>query len=186
MIDLIEAGVVTNRRKRLNAGKTVFTFAIGQKAMYDFLDDNPSVESHPVDYVNNPHVIAQNDNVVSVNAALQVDLTGAVNAEHLLGHQYSATGGQLEFVRGAYASRGGRSFIACHSTAAKGKVSRIVARLEGPVTTPRIDTQLVVTEFGWTDLKGKSSTERAKALIALAHPEFQDELTAAAKGMHLI
>ena len=186
MIDLIEAGVVTNRRKRLNTGKTVYTFAMGQKAMYDFLNDNPSVESHPVDYVNDPSVIAQNDNVVSINAALQIDLTGAVNAEHILGHQYSATGGQLDFVRGAYASRGGKSFIACQSTAAKGKVSRIVARLEGPVTTPRTDTHIVVSEFGWADLKGKSSAERAKALIALAHPEFQGGLTAAAKEMHLI
>jgi itaconate CoA-transferase len=186
MIDLIEAGVVTNRRKRLNNSKTVYTFAMGQKAMYDFLNDNPSVESHPVDYVNDPYVIAQNENVVSVNAALQVDLTGAVNAEHLLGHQYSATGGQLDFVRGAYASRGGKSIIACHSTAAKGKVSRIVARLDGPVTTPRIDTHFVFTEFGSTNLKGKSSTERAKALIALAHPQFQDELTTAAKAMNLM
>ena len=186
MIDLIEVGVVTNRRKRLNPGKTVFTFAMGQKAMYDFLDNNPSVESHPVDYVNDPHVIAQNDNVVSINAALQIDLTGAVNAEHLLGHQYSATGGQLDFVRGAYASRDGKSIIACHSTAAKGKATRIVARLDGPVTTPRIDTQIVVTEFGWADLKGKSSTARAKALIALAHPQFRDALTAAARDMHLI
>jgi itaconate CoA-transferase len=186
MIDLIESGVVTNRRKRLNPGKTVFTFAIGQQAMYDFLDDNPSVESHPVDYVNDPFVIAQNDHVVSINAALQIDLTGAVNAEHMLGHQYTSSGGQLDFVRGAYASRGGKSIIACHSTAAKGKVSRIVARLEGPATTPRTDTHIVVTEFGWTDLKGKSSTERAKALIALAHPEFQGGLTAAAKEMGLI
>ena len=186
LIDLIEAGVVTNRRKRLNTGKTVYTFAMGQKAMYDFLDDNPSVESHPVDYVNDPFVIAQNDNVVSINAALQIDLNGAVNAEHMLGHQYSATGGQLDFVRGAYASRGGKSFIACQSTAAKGKVSRIVAQLEGPVTTPRTDTHIVVTEFGWTDLKGKSSTERAKALIALAHTEFQAGLATAAKEMHLI
>jgi len=186
MIDLIEAGVVTNRRKRLNTGKTVFTFAMGQKAMYDFLDNNPSVESHPVDYVNDPFVIAQNDNVVSINAALQIDLTGEVNAEHMLGHQYTATGGQLDFVRGAYASRGGKSIIACHSTAAKGKASRIVARLEGPTTTPRMDTHIVITEFGWTDLKGKSSTDRAKALIALAHPQFQDGLTAAAKDMHLI
>jgi itaconate CoA-transferase len=186
MIDLIEAGVVTNRCKRLNPGKTVFTFAMGQKAMYDFLDDNPSVESHPVDYVNDPHVIAQNDNVVSINAALQIDLTGAVNAEHLLGHQYSATGGQLDFVRGAYASHGGKSIIACHSTAAKGKASRIVARLDGPVTTPRIDAHIVMTEFGRTDLKGKSSTERARALIALAHPQFRDGLTAAAAEMHLI
>jgi itaconate CoA-transferase len=186
MIDLIEAGVVTNRRKRLNPGKTVYTFAMGQKAMYDFLDDNPSVESHPVDYVNDPNVIAQNDNVVSINAALQINLSGEVNAEHLLGHQYSATGGQLDFVRGAYASRGGKSLIACHATAAKGKASRIVARLDGPVTTPRIDTHIVVTEFGWLDLKGKSSTERAKALIALAHPQFRDGLTTAAREMHLI
>jgi itaconate CoA-transferase len=186
MIELIEGGVVTNRRKRLNPEKTVFTFAMGQKAMYDFLDDNPSVESHPVDYVNDPHIISQNDNVISINAALQIDLTGAVNAEHMLGHQYSATGGQLDFVRGAYASRGGKSMIACHSTAAKGKASRIIDRLEGPVTTPRMDTHIVVTEFGWADLKGKSSTERAKALIALAHPEFQAGLAAAAREMHLI
>jgi len=186
MIELIEGGVVTNRRKRLNPGKTVFTFAMGQKAMYDFLDDNPSVESHPVDYVNNPYIISQNDNVMSVNAALQIDLTGAVNAEHMLGHQYSATGGQLDFVRGAYASRGGKSIIACHSTAARGRVSRIVPRLDGPVTTPRTDTHVVATEFGWADLKGKSSTERAKALIALAHPAFRDELTAVAKEMHLL
>ena len=186
MITLIEAGVVTNRRKRINLGKTVYTFAMGQKVMYDFLHDNPSVESHPVDYVNDPNVIAQNDNVVSVNAALQIDLTGAVNAEHMLGHQYSATGGQLDFVRGAYASKGGKSFIACHSTAAKGKVSRIVARLDGPVTTPRIDTHIVVTEFGWTNLKGKSSTERAKALISLAHPQFQADLTKSAKELNLI
>ena len=186
MIELIEGGVVTNRRKRLNPEKTVFTFAMGQKAMYDFLDDNPSVESHPVDYVNDPYIISQNDNVISINAALQIDLTGAVNAEHMLGHQYSATGGQLDFVRGAYASRGGKSIIACHSTAAKGRVSRIVPRLDGPVTTPRIDTHVVATEFGWVDLKGKSSTERAKALIALAHPEFQAGLTAGAKEMHLL
>src|SRR6202050_4286590 len=186
MIDLIEAGVVTNRRKRLNTGKIVYTFAMGQKAMYDFLNDNPSVESHPVDYVNAPHVTDQNDNVVSVNAALQGDLTGAINADHLLGHQYSATGGQLDFVRGAYASRGGKSIIACHSTAAKGKASRIVARLDGPVTTPRIDTHIVVTEFGWADMKGKSSTERAKALVGLAHPDFRDELTTSAKELALL
>jgi itaconate CoA-transferase len=186
MIDLIGCGAVTNQRKRLNQGKTVFTFAMGQKAMYEFLDNNPAVESHPVDYVNDPSVIAQNENVISINAALQIDLTGAVNAEHMLGHQYSATGGQLDFVRGAYASRGGKSIIACHSTAAKGKVSRIVARLAGPVTTPRIDTQIVATEFGWTDLKGMSSTERAKALIELAHPEFRAALTASAKELNLI
>jgi itaconate CoA-transferase len=185
LVDLVRAGVVTNRRKTLDRGKTVFTFAMGQKATYDFLNDNPAVESRPVDYVNDPRVIAQNDNVVSINATIQIDLTGACNSEHMLGHQYSASGGQLDFVRGAYASKGGKSIIAARSTAAKGKVSRIVARLDGPVTTPRIDTHYVVTEFGAVSLKGLSSTERAKALIALAHPEFRDELTEAAKQQHL-
>ena len=186
LVDLIRAGVVTNRHKAIDRGKTVFTFAMGQKAMYDFLNDNPAVESAPVDYVNDPRIIARNDNVVSINATIQIDLTGACNSEHMLGHQYSASGGQLDFVRGAYASKGGKSIIAAQSTAAKGKVSRIVARLDGPVTTPRIDTHYVVTEFGAVNLKGLSSTERAKALIALAHPEFRDELTEAAKQQHLI
>jgi itaconate CoA-transferase len=154
--------------------------------MYDFLNDNPAIASAPVDYVNDPRNIAQNDNVVSINATLQIDLTGACNSEHMLGHQYSATGGQLDFVRGAYASKGGKSIIAARSTAAKGKLSRIVARLAGPVTTPRIDTHYIVTEFGAANLKGRSSTERAHALIGLAHPEFRDELTAAAKALHLI
>jgi len=186
LVDLIRAGVVNNRRKMIDRGKTVFTFAMGQKAMYDFLNDNPAVESAPVDYVNDPRIIAQNDNVISINATLQIDLTGACNSEHMLGHQYSASGGQLDFVRGAFASKGGKSIIAARSTAAKGKVSRIVAWLEGPVTTPRIDTHYVVTEFGAANLKGLSSTERAHALIALAHPAFRDELTQSAKQLHLV
>jgi itaconate CoA-transferase len=154
--------------------------------MYDYLDSNPSVESRPVDYVNDPRIIAQNDNVISINATIQIDLTGACNSEHMLGHQYSASGGQLDFVRGAYASKGGKSIIAARSTAANGKVTRIVDRLDGPVTTPRIDTHYIVTEFGAVNLKGLSSTERAHALIALAHPEFRDDLTEAAKQLHLI
>jgi itaconate CoA-transferase len=186
LVDLIRAGVANNQRKTLDRGKTVFTFAMGQKAMYDFLNDNPAVESAPVDYVNDPRIIAQNDNVVSINATIQIDLTGACNSEHMLGHQYSASGGQLDFVRGAFASKGGKSIIAAQSTAAKGKVSRIVARLDGPVTTPRIDTHYVVTEFGAVNLKGLSSTERALRLIELAHPDFRDELTEAAKQQHLI
>jgi itaconate CoA-transferase len=186
LVDLVRAGVVNNRRKAINRGKTVFPFAMGQTAMYDFLNDNPAVESAPVDYVNDPHIIAQNDNVISINATIQIDLTGACNSEHMLGHQYSASGGQLDFVRGAYASKGGKSIIAASSTAAKGKFSRIVARLEGPVTTPRIDSHYVVTEFGAVNLKGLSSTERAQELIALAHPEFRDELMASAKELHLV
>src|SRR5580698_7579400 len=186
LVDLVRAGVVNNRRKAIDRGKTVFTFAMGQKAMYDFLDDNPAVVSAPVDYVNDPRIIAQNDNVISINATIQIDLTGACNSEHMLGHQYSASGGQLDFVRGAYASKGGKSIIAATSTAAHGKISRIVPRLQGPVTTPRIDTHFIVTEFGSANLKGLSSTERAHALIGLAHPEFRDELLASAKKLHLV
>jgi itaconate CoA-transferase len=186
LIDLVGAGVVTNRRKALDRGMTVFAFAMGQKALYDFIDSNPAIESRPVDYVNDPRIITQNDNVISINATLQIDLTGACNSEHMLGHQYSASGGQLDFVRGAFASKGGKSIIAARSTAAKGKVSRIVAMLDGPVTTPRIDTHYVVTEFGAANLKGLSSTERAHALIALAHPASRDELTQAAKQLHLV
>jgi itaconate CoA-transferase len=186
MIDLMKLGVVNNRRKVLDTGKTVFTFALGQKAMYDFIHENPAIYSHPVDYVNDPGIIARNDQVISVNATLQIDLTGACNSEHMLAHQYSASGGQLDFVRGAYASKQGKSIIACRSTAAKGKVSRVVARLEGPVTTPRIDTHIVVTEHGWVDLKGKSSTERAHALIGLTEPSFRDDLREQAKKLHLI
>jgi itaconate CoA-transferase len=186
LVDLVRAGVVNNRRKAIDHGKSVFTFAMGQKAMYDFLNDNPAIESRPVDYVNDPEIIARNDNVVSINGTIQIDLTGACNSEHMLGHQYSASGGQLDFVRGAFASRGGKSIIAARSTAARGKISRFVPRLDGPVTTPRIDTHYVVTEFGAANLKGLSSTERARALIALAHPDFRDKLTEAAKELHLI
>lgn len=187
MIELIDQGVITNRKKNIDKGKTVFTFAMGQKAMYDFIDGNPSVYSRPVDYVNDPHTIALNDKVISVNATIEIDLTGACNSEHMLGHQYSASGGQLDFVRGAYASKGGRSFIACHSTAgSEGQISKIVPRLSGPMTTPRTDTHIIVTEYGWADLKGKSSSERAIALINLADPKFRDELMASAKELHLL
>ncbi|WP_010188557.1 acetyl-CoA hydrolase/transferase family protein [Sphingomonas sp. PAMC 26605] len=186
LIDLAVAGVVTNRRKTLNRGTSVFTFAMGQRSMYDYLADNPAVESWPVDYVNDPAIIARNDDVVSINGTIQIDLTGACNSEHMLGHQYSASGGQLDFVRGAFASKGGKSIIAASSTAAEGKVSKIVAKLDGPVTTPRIDTHYVVTEFGSVNLKGMSSTERALELIALAHPDFRDGLRDAAKAQHLL
>lgn len=173
---LIQNGVVDNSRKQIHAGTSVFTFALGDKPLYAFLDGNRDVEAYPVDYVNNPSVIARNDNVVSVNATLQIDLDGACNSEHVNGRQYSASGGQVDFVRGAYASRGGRSIIACHATAAGGTISRIVPRLTGPVTTPRNDTHIIVTEYGWADLKGKTTRQRAEALIALAHPSFRDDL----------
>lgn len=176
LAQLIACGAVNNRRKSTYRGRSVFTFAMGDRAFYDMLHDNPSMHSAPVQIVNDPRHISKNDRVVSVNATLQVDLSGACNSEHLLGRQYSGSGGQLDFVRGAQASAGGKSIIACHSTAQGGKVSRIVSRLAGPVTTPRNDTQIVVTEQGWVDLKGKSLRQRAEALIGLAHPSFREEL----------
>lgn len=184
--DLIESGAVTNRHKATYTGRSVFTFAIGNKKLYDLLDDNPSMSSLPVSIVNDPRHIAKNDKVVSVNATLQVDLTGACNSEHMLGRQYSGSGGQLDFVRGACASKGGISVIACHSTAKGGTLSRIVPELKGPVTTPRNDVQYVMTEFGVVNLKGKSESKRAKALIGIAHPKFRDDLTAAARAARLI
>jgi itaconate CoA-transferase len=129
LVDLIRAGVVTNRRKALDLGMTVFAFAMGQKALYDFIDNNPAIESRPVDYVNDPRVIAQNDNVISINATPQIDLTGACNSEHMLGHQYSASGGQLDFVRGAFASKGGKSIIGTfHRREGQGVAHRRQAR----------------------------------------------------------
>ncbi|AIT78395.1 acetyl-CoA hydrolase/transferase family protein [Novosphingobium pentaromativorans] len=173
---LIECGAVTNMAKATYRGRSVFTFAMGDAAFYDFLDDNPAFHSLPVNLVNDPRHISKNDNVVSVNGTLQIDLGGACNSEHRLGRQYSGSGGQLDFVRGATASKGGKSIIACQSTARDGAVSRIVPVLDGPVTTPRNDTHIVVTEYGWADLRGKSMHQRADALIGLAHPRFRDEL----------
>jgi len=186
MIDLIKMGAVNNRRKKINRLKSVFTFVMGNQLLYDFINDNPAVESYPVSYVNDPYVIAQNDNVVSVNSTAEIDLTGACNSEHIKGHQYSSSGGQLDFVRGAYMSKGGKSFIALHSTTADGKVSKITGRLSGPVTTPRTDVHHVATEYGCVNLKGKSSSERALALISIAHPDFRAELLEEAKKNFLV
>lgn len=176
MARLVQCGAVTNQAKTTYRGRSVFTFAMGDAPFYAFIDDNPAFHSLPVNLVNDPRHIAKNDNVVSVNGTLQIDLGGACNSEHLLGRQYSGSGGQLDFVRGASASRGGKSIIACQSTACDGTVSRIVPMLDGPVTTPRNDTHIVVTEHGWADLRGKSVHQRADALIGLAHPKFRDEL----------
>lgn len=172
---LMRQGVIDNSRKTLHAGQSIFAFAMGDKQLYDFLHENPHCEAHPVDYVNNPTIIARNDQMVSVNATLEIDLQGACNSEYM-GAQYSAAGGQLDFVRGASASSGGKSIIACHSTAAKGAVSRIVPKLSGPVTTPRNDVQYVATEYGIVNLRGLTLAERAKSLIELAHPDFREGL----------
>ena len=178
MVDLIKRGVVTGKRKTLHPMKHVFTSAQGNKEMFDLMNDNPSMESYPVSYTNEPAVIAQNDRMISVNSCLQVDLFGQANAEFLHGHEYSGTGGQLDFVRGAYNSRDGKSFIAFYSTVKNGSISRIVPRFEEGtiVTTPRMDTHYLVTEYGAVNLKGKSTTRRALDIIGIAHPKFRDEL----------
>ncbi len=186
LTELIQSGAVTNKYKKINQHKNVYTIAMGDQAMYEFLDNNSSMECYPVDYVNDPYVISQNDNVVSINGFVEVDFSGQVNAEFLKGRQFSAPGGQLDFVRGSQLSKGGQSILAAYSTAAKGKISRIVSRIEGPATDPRVDTQFIVTEYGVADLRGKSSTERALALIEIAHPTFRDELTQQAKDMGYI
>ena len=176
IIDLIECGAVSNRYKKINPYKSVFNVAMGTQKVYDFVDDNPGVECYGADYVNDPYIIAQNDNVVSVNAFMEIDLTGQVNAEFMNGHQYSGPGGALNFVTGAGLSQGGKSFVASSATAGKGKFSRIVPRLNSITTDPRGSVQYVVTEYGICNLKGKSTSERAKCLIALAAPEFRDQL----------
>ena len=131
----MESGIVNNRLKKLDTGKTVFTFALGDRELYEFMNDNPCIEGRPVSYVNDPRVISQQDRFVSINSTLEIDLTGQCNSECLGGYQYSGAGGQVDFVRGAFASRGGKSIMVLNSTASDGTVTRIVPRLHGPVTT---------------------------------------------------
>ncbi|GAA0568728.1 acetyl-CoA hydrolase/transferase family protein [Caenispirillum bisanense] len=186
MVDLIKKGVLNGKRKKLFPFKHVYTLALGDREMFDFMNDNPSIVGYPVAWVNNPAVIAKNNDMISVNGAIEVDLTGQIGSEFVAGHQFSGTGGQLDFVRGAYAAKGGKSFIALHSTAKNGQLSRIVPRLSGPVTDPRMDTHHVVTEHGLANLKGKSMQERAELLIGLAAPQFRDELMIEAKKLGLM
>jgi itaconate CoA-transferase len=188
MIDLIQAGAVTGARKTLHRGKHVFTITMGNREMLDFIHDNPAFESYPVSHTNHPTVVAQNDGMVSVNSVIEVDLLGQCNAEVLAGHQFSGSGGQLDFVRGAYDAKGGKSILAFHSTARNGTVSRIVPRLSenATVTTPRNDTHYLVTEHGAANLKGKSTRDRALAIIALAHPDFRDDLLRAAEDLYIV
>ena len=176
VVALAEAGVVTNKKKTINTGKFVATFLMGTRKLYDFVDGNPDVVMQPVDYTNDPNIIGQHEKMVSINAALQVDFMGQVNAEMIGRNQFSGVGGQVDFVRGASRSKGGKSIIALPSTAAKGKVSRIACALDAgaAVTTSRNDVHYIVTEYGAAELRGKSIRERAKALIAIAHPDFRE------------
>lgn len=175
VIELVEMGVINNKRKSIHQGKMVATFLMGTKRLYDFVDHNPLVEMYPVNYVNNPIVIAKNNKMVSINSALQIDLMGQVGAETIGGKQFTGVGGQVDFIRGAANSPGGKSIIALPSTANNGKISRIVPLLDegSVVTTSRCDVDYVVTEFGIAHLRGRTLKERGKALIKIAHPDFQ-------------
>jgi len=188
MVQLIKQGALTGSRKSIHPRKHVFANALGDKELYEFIDDNPSMESYPVSYVNDPGVIASNCKMVSINSTLEVDLLGQCNSEYLEGFEFSGTGGQLDYVRGAYKSEGGMSFIAFYSTAEGGEISRIVPRLDPGtvITTPRMDTHYLATEHGIVDLKAKSTRERALGIIELAHPDFRDELLKAAQEMKLV
>jgi acyl-CoA hydrolase len=187
---LYRSGLVTGSRKTLDPGKVIYTFALGSRSLYATANRNPDMYCHQVDYTNSPHVIMQNDKVVSINNTTQIDLQGQVASESD-GHRHiSGTGGQLQFVRGAYASKGGKSFICLSSTYEKQgeRRSRIVFTLTpgNIVTTPRSDVMYVVTEFGIVNLKGKSVAERAQAIIRLAHPDFREQLERQAYENRLI
>ena len=178
VLELVESGVVTSRLKTLHKDKIVVSFLMGTERLYKFAHDNPLIHMAPVDYVNNPFVIAQNHKMVSINSCVQVDLMGQVASESIGLKQISAVGGQVDFVRGANMSLGGKSIIAIPSTADEGRISKIVPLLDtgAAVTTGRNDVRYIVTEFGIAYLKGKTLRDRARALITVAHPDFRPQL----------
>jgi acyl-CoA hydrolase/GNAT superfamily N-acetyltransferase len=188
VIPLVEKGVINNSEKTLHRGKMVMTFVMGSRKLYDFIDNNPMVECHPVEYTNDPFIIAQNEKMISINSAIEVDLTGQVCADSLGEMFYSGIGGQVDFVRGASRSKGGKPIIALPSTAQDENVSRIVPTLKpgAGVVTSRGDVHYIVTEFGAAYLHGKNIRERAIALIQIAHPKFRPWLLSEAKSRHLV
>lgn len=187
VVDLVEAGVLTGAAKEINRGKIVSAFVLGTQRLYRFIDNNPMVEMRPVDYTNDTAVIRRFRRMVAVNSAIEVDLSGQVVADSIGSQLYSGVGGQMDFIRGAALAEEGRAIIALPSTAALGTASRIVASVrEGAgVVTTRAHVRTVVTEWGVAELFGRSMAERARALIAIAHPAFRDELQLAARRMHL-
>jgi acyl-CoA hydrolase len=189
IIPLIEAGVINGERKTLHPGKVVASFVLGTRKLFDFIENNPAIEFHPSEHVNDPFVISQNARMVAINSALQIDLTGQVCADSMGNYFYSGIGGQIDFIRGAARSRGGKPIIAMPSTAKGGTLSRIVPNLYpgSGVVTSRGDVHYVVTEYGVAYLHGKNIRERAEALIGIAHPQFQNALyESACKQKYLI
>lgn len=188
LIDLVEMGIVNGEKKTLHPGKIIAGFVLGTKRSYKFIDNNPIFEFHPQEYVNDPFIIAQNEKMVAINAAIEVDLTGQVCSDSIGTKFYSGIGGQVDFIRGATRSEGGKPIIALPSSAKDGTISRIVPTLKpgAGVVTSRGDVHYVVTEYGAVNLYGKSVHERVRALIEIAHPDFRDELTQFAKETYKI
>jgi 4-hydroxybutyrate CoA-transferase len=188
IVDLVEAGVLTGARKEVNRGKIVSTFCMGTERLYRFIDDNPMIEMRPADYTNDSAVIRRFRKMIAVNSALEVDLTGQVCADSIGWKLYSGVGGQMDFLRGAALAEEGRAIIALPATAQKGECSRIVPTLRqgAGVVTTRAHVQTVVTEFGVAELHGRSISERARALIAVAAPQFRDELFRFAREFHYV
>jgi len=180
VMPLIDAGVITGARKNFKPRKIILGFVLGSKQLFEYVDDNPIFEFHPTAYTNDPALISRNDNMVAINSALQVDLTGQVCSDSIGTRFYSGIGGQVDFLRGASRSKGGKPIIALPSTAKNGTVSRITPMLDpgAGVVTSRGLIRYVVTEYGVAYLHGKSIRERAKSLIEIAHPKFRDELYA--------
>ena len=188
ILTLVEAGAITNRRKNYLPGKMVATFALGSNKLYRYMDRNPALEMHPVNFTNDPALAGLNDNLVAINATMQIDLIGQCGSESLGAMPYSGTGGQADFVRSANRSKGGKAFIVLPSTAKNDTLSRIVPTLTPGthVSTGKNEINYVVTEFGVAQLRGKSAKQRAQELIAIAHPNFRAELTEQARRMKLL
>ncbi|HEY3837345.1 MAG TPA: acetyl-CoA hydrolase/transferase C-terminal domain-containing protein [Bryobacteraceae bacterium] len=186
VIPLIESGVINGDRKTLHRGKLVVGFVLGTRRLFDFIHENPLFEFRPICYTNDPYIIAQSDNMVAINSALEVDLTGQICSDSIGARPYSGVGGQVDFMRGAARAKGGKPVIALPSTARNGTVSRIVPTLTpgAGVVTSRADVHYIVTEFGVAYLHGKTVRQRAEALIAIAHPNFQEELERSAFEAH--
>ncbi|PWV60622.1 acetyl-CoA hydrolase/transferase family protein [Plasticicumulans acidivorans] len=188
ILKLFESGAITNRRKNFMPGTMIATFALGSKRLYQFMDHNPALEMHPVEFTNDPFIAGQNDNLVAINATLQIDFLGQCGSESLGSAPYSGTGGQTDFVRAANRSKGGKAFIVLPSTAKHDTISRIVPTLTPGthVSTSKNDINYVVTEYGVAQLRGKTEKQRVHELISIAHPDFREQLREQARAMHLL
>ena len=188
LVEAITAGVITGSKKTLHPGKVIATFYFGTKDLYDFIDNNPIFETHPTNYTNHPFIVGQNEKMIAINSAIEVDLTGQVCSDSIGTRIYSGFGGQVDFIRGAAQSKGGKPIIALPSSTKNDTISKIVPTLQvgAGVVTTRADVHFLVTEYGVAYLHGKNLKERAEALISIAHPNFRDELTAAAKERRLL